>query len=387
MRVDGPSTWRQRTSARVAVLSVAEGALRDEYAGSIRPFYDSRYENLVLSGTALRAPQLEPLAFFFVSGVHGKGFPWADGELFSDVLLVIGSPRSGYRRYCITDRVLPGLELDVTSGTCSYRGPIFDLCGGCAASFANLTGDASGLSRLYAEVDLQFETRSGHAVPFPFPRTNPLLRRIRSGLSGWLSHAMPGTSLPGIHVTPCTATVTSGSIRIRPGEHATGSDEWVIEPASTFGECERGAFRHLKWPTLAYRYYCTVNTSRRVASVRIVASAMPGQRGRGSVIDRLVSRLGSVTYVVSEEGVNIESESPAQSRRDGYTMERQQPVLEVSHGQFPTAVLLRRVVETVGDAGVCLLAFEEDMLPRGMDSSGGQAPSGNGRRPQSESRQ
>ena len=125
MTVTGAAGWSQELAARVAFASFAWGQLRDEYLNKIRLFYDTRYENLAASGRLRSASGDAP--FFLVSGVHDKGFPWGDGELFWDVLLAIGDGRGGYRRYAITDRVLSGLRLDIREGTYRYTGPLFAL--------------------------------------------------------------------------------------------------------------------------------------------------------------------------------------------------------------------------------------------------------------------
>ena len=73
----------------------------------------------MLSGT-VAGDESGPRSFFLVSGAHDPGFPWGDGETFSDVLLAVARPGSdGYDRYCISRRALGGLELDVAGG--KYR--------------------------------------------------------------------------------------------------------------------------------------------------------------------------------------------------------------------------------------------------------------------------
>ena len=88
IRVHGAASWPKSLAARLAFLSFAFGALRDEYLRDIRPFYDTQYENLVLSGK-LQGADAAQTPFFFVSGTHDKGFPWGDDELFWDILLAV----------------------------------------------------------------------------------------------------------------------------------------------------------------------------------------------------------------------------------------------------------------------------------------------------------
>ncbi len=101
MEVPGATSWRQKLAAYTAFTSFAYGALRDEYLRHVRLFYDTQYDNLVLAGT-LRKDDGNEEPFFFISGTHGRGFPWGDNELFSDILLAVGDGRGDYQRYCIT---------------------------------------------------------------------------------------------------------------------------------------------------------------------------------------------------------------------------------------------------------------------------------------------
>jgi hypothetical protein len=66
------SPW-QKVAAYAAFTSFAWGALRDEYLRLLRLFYDTRYENLVLTGDLLFGNSTRP--FFMSSGVHERGFP------------------------------------------------------------------------------------------------------------------------------------------------------------------------------------------------------------------------------------------------------------------------------------------------------------------------
>lgn len=103
MQVEGARSWVQKAQAYAAFASFAYGALREEYLKGGRLLYDTRYENLVLSGRAAAEGGGE-VPFFLVSGFHDPGFPWGDGELLSDLLLAVGDGRGGWERYCISER-------------------------------------------------------------------------------------------------------------------------------------------------------------------------------------------------------------------------------------------------------------------------------------------
>lgn len=98
MKVTGAGWWelRKKIQARVAFLNFAWGKLRQEYLRDLNPLYESEYENLVLSGKLELEGQ--PRDFFLVSGIHDRDFPWGDGEIFWDVLLVLEDGRGGHNR-------------------------------------------------------------------------------------------------------------------------------------------------------------------------------------------------------------------------------------------------------------------------------------------------
>lgn len=125
MTVEKARTPWQKVAAYAAFTSFAWGALRDEYLRPLRLFYDTRYENLVLTGDLQFGNSTRP--FFMFSGVHERGFPWGDTGIFWDVVLVVGGGQGKWERYAITDLVLDGLELDVARGVYRYHGPIYAL--------------------------------------------------------------------------------------------------------------------------------------------------------------------------------------------------------------------------------------------------------------------
>jgi cholesterol oxidase len=166
MKVLGAASIWQKVAAYTAFASFAYGALRDEYLKEVRLFYDTQYENLVLSGVL--QGEDGPRPFFLVSGVHDKGFPWGDGETFWDVMLAIEDGNGDYQRYCITDRVLEGLHLDVERGTYHYRGPIFALETGYSASHSEMRSGANHLTECEANFEITFQAEPYEPVSFPF---------------------------------------------------------------------------------------------------------------------------------------------------------------------------------------------------------------------------
>ena len=225
MKVDGTNSLLQKAAAYTAFASFAYGALRDEYLQGVRLLYDTRYENLVLSGRMRRADGVE-VPFFLGSGVHERGFPWGDGELFSDVLLVVGDGKGGFQRFCISDRTLEGLVLDISGGVYRYRGTLFAVTDGYSASFSRMRSGASKLVPIHASIDVTFEARSYDAAAVSFPRVPKLVRKLSSTMANELRTHLPGTNPLGIFITPHTVTVRTGSLTLGDAGTATrGPDE------------------------------------------------------------------------------------------------------------------------------------------------------------------
>ena len=364
MEVLGAKSWRQRLAAYTAFASFAFGALREEYLRDVRLFYDTQYENLALSGA------LEPAGapFFFVSGTHDKGFPWGDNECFWDVLLAVGDGSGGYLRFAITDRVLEGLELDIDAGLYRYHGPLCRLVEGYSASFSQMNKGGVHLAPCEADIRMEFEARAFDAVPFPFPLAPALMRKMSSAMVKRLREALPGEHALGIHIQPHAVTVRSGSIRIR-----TGADvvEYEISPGRTYGECEKGAFKNLKEPTMLYSYLCAVRPGAQAARIQILTRTLRDEREHWAK-DRLDAFLGSVVSRTASAVMLLEGGRLRVSPAERKTLLRKlgEPVVEVNNDHYPTAVFQRRIVEVLDPSGERCLALEEDMSRMRLEAIG-----------------
>ena len=360
MEVPGATSWWQGFAARTAFASFAWGALRDEYLRGPRLLYDSGYQNLALSGAAREGGREVP--FFLVTGVHARGFPWGDGELFSDVLLAVGDGAGGWRRWAISDRALDGLTLDVAGGICRYRGPAFAL-DAAATSFSAMRAGGPGLGACRLELDLAFAARAHDSVDLAFPLVPRLVRRLRSDLARQLRALLPGERLLGITVTPHAVTVREGRLGL-PGAAAA----LEVLPGRTFGEAERGELRNVKEPTLLYGYLCAIRPGARSARVQVHSRTLRDEPVRWAK-DRLDAFLGSVVartssseLLVDEAGLRVSPLAPAGAPAERAAPLRKvgEPLLEVANDHFPTAVFLRRIVEVEDPSGERCLALEED---------------------------
>ena len=118
-----------------AFVKFCYGEIRETYLPG--PFYDTRYENLVLRGKIL-SKEGGLRNFFFFSGIHDKDFPWGDDEIFWDIALIVQKGDGSWERYVLTDRVIEKLKLDVEKGVYQYEGPIYRLVEGYSVSKAEL---------------------------------------------------------------------------------------------------------------------------------------------------------------------------------------------------------------------------------------------------------
>jgi len=370
MKVEGTSSWWQKTAALTAFTSFAYGALRDEYLRDVRLFYDTQYENLALAGS-LQTPSSTEVPFFFASGVHERGFPWGDTGIFWDVLLAVGDGKGGYDRYCITNLVLEGLEFDVLKGTYHYRGPLFKLTDGYSASYSQMRKKQPPLSEFEADFRVDFDARPFDAIAVSFPLVPKLVRKLSSKMANELSDHLPGEHPLGIYITPHTVSVRSGSFKLR---EATGSGifrgmEWNVVTTSSFGEAELGTFRNVREPKTLYGYLCAIRAHDQAARVQIHSRTLRDEKEQWGK-DRLEAFLGAVVERTSSSEMLMENGkltvrplAPAglPAQRAPLLEKIGEPVLEVSNDQFPTGIFQRRIVEVLDPSGGRCLALEENM--------------------------
>jgi len=366
---EGASDWTQDQAARVAFASFAWGQVRDEYLDKIRLFYDTRYENLVLSGR-LRTPTGDA-PFFLVSGVHDKGFPWGDGELFWDVLLAIGDGHGSYRRFAITDRVLTGLHLNISDGVYRYSGPLYAIQDAYSTSFSDMKKGDPRLTKVPAEISIDFQATAVDAVSFPFPLVDTVVRQLTAEFQKQLRETLPGENPPGIFITPHSVAVRSGSITVSGGR-------WDIDPSASTAECERGSFRNIKEPTLLYGYLCALRPDDRSACVQILSRTFRNDRQywvkdrADAAIGAAIERLSSAEIRIRDGKSTVKPLPPAGRVEERAVPLRKTgaPIVEVNNDHFPTAVFQRRIVEVEDASGARCLALEEDTRALRLEAIG-----------------
>ncbi|MEJ2233883.1 MAG: DUF362 domain-containing protein, partial [Syntrophobacterales bacterium] len=371
MKVLGAASVWQKVAAYTAFASFAYGALREEYFKDVRIFYETEYENLVLSGVL--QGEGGPKPFFLVSGVHDKGFPWGDGETFWDVMLAIEDGNGDYTRYCITDRVLEGLHLDVERGTYRYRGPLFAVDQGYSASFFEMRSGADHLTACEANFEITFEAVPYEPVTFPFELPGQLKRGVSRSLAKKLREILPSEHPLGIEITPHTVVVQKGKLLIEKPERNNGgakaSEDLQIDGDRTFGEAERSTFRNIKEPTMLYGYICGLRPGSRSARVQIHTDTLRNEREHWFK-DQLDKSIGSIVSRTASREMLMEGEKlkTKQLGRQGEEAAEGNlfvkvgtPVIEVNNDHYPTAVFQRCIITVRDPSGEQCLALEEDM--------------------------
>jgi uncharacterized protein (DUF362 family) len=370
MKVIHANSWAQKLAGYKAFGLFVYHNLGREYLKDLDVFYETGYENLALSGRMRGETGSNP--FFLVSGVHDKGFPWGDGESFSDVLFAIGDGAGGFHRYAITDRTLEGLQLDIGKGDCRYRGPIHELTGRNRVSFHEMRWGAPDLIPCDADFEIHFHAKAHDLVPFPFPILNNLLRRLPRSITREFRKLVSSGQPPGVYIEPHTITVKSGSLSIE-APAGSGTEERIridfsIDPDKTFGEAERSFMRNVREPTMLYGYVCAIRPELKGARIQIHSSAFRNER-QNWVNDRLdklagsmLSRWASAEILLTDDDSQVITFArEKEPLRNKLFRKLGDPVMEVNNDHYPTALFKRRIIKVRDPSADECLALEEDM--------------------------
>ena len=369
IEVVDPKSLKQRVMAYMAFVSFVCAPLREEYLKNLRIDHETEYDNLVLSGV-LNGPG-GPRDFFLVSGVHEKGFPWGDGESFSDVMLAVADGSGGYRRYGITDRALEGLELDVEHGMYRYSGALFALDGNYAASFSQMRGSVPDLTKCEANFEIDFDARANNPVSYPLP----VAGQVTAPLTAKLREALPSEHPMGMHIMAHTVTVRSGKLTVKRPQAANALDEYLLDADKTFGEAERSTFKGFKEPTLLYGYICAVRPSQRTARVQIHTRTLRDQRELWAkdqidkFLGKFLSRIASAEVLMEAGSLKVKRLASEKGHDDNKLFVKlADPIIEINNDHFPTAVFQRRIIKVRDPDGAECLALEEDMSLMRLDA-------------------
>ena len=361
MRTEGDFPVWKKLAAKAAFASFYYGVMRDEYLDDFRAVYDTRYDNFVLSGMADVAG--EERQFFLVSGKHDRGFPWGDGEIFWDVLLVYRDGND-WKRLCITRRVLDELEIDFETGRYYYKGPLFVIKNGYQTSFSEIANGDSNLEQVEVTIDLRLELSGAQDVSIPFPTAGKLLSKLSGSFLKSLREILPSENLLGLWISLNGLKVLGGTIDIT----SSGGTSVSLKPLpdTCFAEGENSTLRNIKEPTLLYGYICAPMPDRQSARVQIHTRTLRDEKERW-IKDRLDSMLGEIiSRVASAELLWNDGKVKTKKLHDNANQGELispigDPILEVNNDHFPTAVFQRRIILVKDPNGKNYLALEEDM--------------------------
>jgi uncharacterized protein (DUF362 family) len=370
MKVIHTASWAQKLAGYKAFGFFVYHNLGKQYLKGLDIFYETGYENLALSG---RMPgETGSNTFFLVSGVHDKGFPWGDGESFSDVLFAIGDGAGGYHRYAVTERTLEGLQLDIKKGDFHYRGPLHELVGRNRASFHEMRRGAPDLIRCEADLEIHFHAKAHELVPFPFPILNNLLRRLPRSIAREFRNLVSSRRPLGVYIEPHTVSVKSGHLSIKaPAGRGTEEDvriDYSIDADKTFGEAERCFLRNVREPTMLYGYVCAIRPELKSARIQVHSGALRDERQNWTKdrLDKLVgsmlSRWACAEILLSDDDSHVITLARGREPLGNKLFRKLgDPVIEVNNDHYPTALFERRIIKVRDPSGDECLALEENM--------------------------
>ena len=347
--------------------SFCYGEIRDAYLAKLSPIYHTEYENLVFSGK-LKSSAGNESNFFFFSGIHDKDFPWGDDGVFWDVALIIQKADGGWAKYVLTDRVIDGLELDVTKGTYRYEGPIYQLLTGCRVSTSEIKKAVlpAHLRRMRAIIEIRFAYEKYPTVDMPFSLLSPLKKFIPEKAWGKIQEWLPHLETLGLHLTPHKVHPTAGKFIL---SDEASPQEYSLVPEETLGEAERSTFQNIRWPKLYYNYFCALNPAADQIYIKIRSHVLRVNRKEFGM-DRVQQELGKIISHLGSLDLNIHGEACdrlAEEEAKFWPL-ADENLLEVNNDHFPTAVLQRRIVSLREEGGKVFHALEEDMDPLNLGS-------------------
>jgi uncharacterized protein (DUF362 family) len=374
LKASNTASEDEKLKAISQFLSFAFGEVLQIYFKNNLFFYQTRYENLVLSGRLNQEGESNQRDFFFFSGAHDLGFPWGDDQTFWDIVLVVAKPDGTYDRYLVADVKLDTMQIDIESGRYRYSGDMYHLTNGFQVSFLEdlkKAGQGAPLQKGTADFQIDFTAQGFDPVDLPFPHMEkyeiPVLGWIKERYNEWF----PGLPLLGIHLGLHSVRIDSGIFNITSNgkEH-----KFSIDGKNTLGEAEISSFNNVKEPTMYYNYFCGINNKRDIIHVNIEADTWRNERifPVKNMLDRFLSKMmrpaASVEMRIAGGQLDVQPGVP-----HSLTI-KDENVLEINYDHYPTGVFQRRVVKVTDSTGIPFLALEEDMQHSNLASEPARHP-------------
>ena len=318
------------------------------YLPGPRLLYFTRYENLVLSGKLHEKGEGASRDFFFFSGEHEKGFPWGDDTPMSDVALLISDGQGGHLRFGITKYALDGLEVNLDGNTYKYEGELYRIDEGHSVSFSEIRDykKGNGIEKVRASISLTLEVKEYEKVDMTFKSIEKLTAAIPDELEKKICEYLTTVPFLGYFTIPHRVKVKKGSITITTSQ---GKMTYTIDPEGTHGEGERGYINNLKEPTMSYNYLCGIDPAGESILLKISSGTLRNERECyfKDIIDKT---LGKALKGKLEKNLLLKD---SVAKNPAVPTVEKTDVLTLVNDHYPTAVLLRRIVEVQNDGQKC----------------------------------
>ncbi len=318
------------------------------YAPGPRFLYFTRYENLVLSGKLHKKGEEASRDFFFFSGEHEKGFPWGDGTPMSDVALLISDGQGGHLRFGITKHALDGLNVDLEGNTYKYKGELYRINEGHSVSFSEIRDykEGNGIEKVRTSISLTLEVKEYERVDMTFKSIEKLAGLIPDELGKKICKYLTTVPFLGYFTIPHRVKVKKGSITITTSQ---GKTTYTIDPEGTHGEGELGCINNLKEPTMSYNYLCGIDPARESILLKITSGTLRNER-ECYFKDIINKTLGKALKGKLEKNLLLKD---SVAKNLAVPTVEKADVLTLVNDHYPTAVLLRRIVEVQNNGQKC----------------------------------
>ncbi len=331
--------WR----ARIKYLALFMGEAIKTYMQGGRFTYNTRYENLVLSGklTGSANGNTERKDFFFFSGEHDKGFPWGDGETMSDVALMIVDSDGNSEKYGMTKRALEGLRVDIERNIYSYKGELYKIENGNTVSFYEIhnTGFQQNIKKVFAEFEFSLDAiKYNSKIDLAFQVIEELEKLVPDKYEDEIKRLLPLFGPMGVFITPYKIKVSKGTLKLIDNDNEVVYD---IDSENTLGEGELSDINNLKEPTLYYNYFCGINPLTDKIFLKIDSGTLRNNRDI-YFKDLFDKALGKVIESSIKKNVVLGDSIEC---NDDQLQVIDNNIFSIQNDHYPTATFERRIVK------------------------------------------
>ncbi len=271
-------SWGEGVLAKMKYFSFFMGEAAKTYLYDARFTYNTRYENLVLSGKLTsnnNNGNNDSKEFFFFSGEHDKDFPWGDGETMSDVALLIVDSNGNSEKYGMTKRALKGLNVDIERNIYSYNGELYKIEKGNTISFYEIHNEdyQQNIKKISAEFEFSLEAiKYNSKIDLTFPLIEKL---VPDKLEEEIKRLIPSFGPLGVFITPYKIKIKEGTLKLMDNGKEVN---YAIDTANTLGEGEISDINNFKEPTLYYNYICGIQPQTDKIFLKVVSGTLRNER-------------------------------------------------------------------------------------------------------------